>query len=114
MALPELIKHGAEKKLTAFCERRVPAHVRDQIRLIFKFRGNAVTLIETRPYFKDPSTWTESPVAQFRFGLDEKVWSLYCRDRNTRWRFYNLIQPSANLDDLIAEVDRDPTCNFWG
>jgi hypothetical protein len=114
MPFPELIKHGVGKKFAAFCERRVPPHIRDQIRLIFKFRGNTVTLIETRPYFMDPSIWTESPVAQFRFDIDKKVWCLYCRDRNTRWHFYDLVKPSANLDDLIAEVDRDPTCIFWG
>ena len=114
MALPDLVKYSADRKLRAFCERRVPLHVRDQIKLVCKFRGNSVTLIETRPYFKDPSVWIEHPVAQFRFNLDETLWRLYCRDRNARWHFYELALPSASLDPLIAEVDRDPTCIFWG
>ncbi|MGH3095825.1 MAG: DUF3024 domain-containing protein [Streptosporangiales bacterium] len=27
---------------------------------------------------------------------------------------YDLTKPSARIDDLLAEVDRDPTGIFWG
>ncbi len=72
-----------------------------------------MTLIETRPSFQDPSAWTERPIAQFRFDLDEKRWCLYSPKRKKGWRHYDLIEPS-NLDDLLAEVEQDPTRIFWG
>lgn len=114
MPLPDLVKHSAKKKIEAFCERRVPAHVRDQIRLTIKFRGSSMTLIENRPYFRDPSTWTEAPIAQFRFDTDKRSWKLYSRDRNSRWHEYDFTEPRSSLDELIEEVDRDPTGIFWG
>lgn len=44
----------------------------------------------------------------------QQTWELYWRDRNLRFHAYNRVGPSANIDELLAEVDRDPTCIFWG
>jgi len=41
-------------------------------------------------------------------------WTLYWRDRNQRWHKYDLIAPSPDILTLLDEVDRDPTCIFWG
>ncbi len=57
MALSDTVKHQAETLLRAFCERRVPATLRDKIRLTYGFRGNSVTLFENRPGFTDPGKW---------------------------------------------------------
>jgi hypothetical protein len=39
---------------------------------------------------------------------------LYWRDRNLRFHIYDLLEPSNRVDDLLNEIDRDPTCIFWG
>ena len=67
MALPDFTKNLIEKKLNDYCVKKVPAHVKDQYRLGFKFRGNSVTLYEERPTFMDPSEWIDVVVAQFRY-----------------------------------------------
>ncbi len=67
MALPLLTQHIAQTKLGAYCEKKIPADVRDRVRLILEFAGNEITLVETRPYFRDPTQWTRLPVARFRF-----------------------------------------------
>ena len=92
----------------------IPEPVRSQVRLAFKFRGSVVTLFEERPSFKDPSIWTTVAVAQFRFDPAENKWTLYCADRNSKWHEYQGIDPQRDLDQLLAEVDRDPTGIFWG
>ena len=38
MPLPPLVKQLAEKKLLAYCQRKIPAHLHNEIRLNFKFR----------------------------------------------------------------------------
>jgi hypothetical protein len=103
-----------EGKLSKYCINRIPEHARDEIKLIFNINGNKVILIETRPYYRDPSIWTENPVAQFRFDNNKKQWLLYSSDRNNRWHLYDLIKPSTDFDDLLKELDRDPTGIFWG
>jgi hypothetical protein len=31
-----------------------------------------------------------------------------------RFHVYDLLPPSNRVDDLLTEIDRDPTCIFWG
>ena len=114
MPLSEFTIKLIETKLTAYCERRIPKDMRHQIRLVYKIARDKVTLIETRPYYKDPSIWTENPVAQFRFDDKIKKWTLYCADRNSRWHLYDLIESSADFDDMLRALDTDRTGIFWG
>jgi len=39
---------------------------------------------------------------------------LYWRDRNLRFHRYDQLEPSPDIDDLLTEIDRDPTAIFWG
>jgi len=39
---------------------------------------------------------------------------VYWRDRNLRFHAYDRIRPSASINDLLTELDRDPTGIFWG
>ncbi len=114
MALSELTKKRVEKPLSAYCKARVPAYLKDKVRVGFKFRGNTGTLYEERPDFNRPDTWVDTVVAQFRFDPKSMDWTLYCADRNAKWHLYDEIEPSKNIQDLLKEVDRDPTGIFWG
>ncbi len=111
MALSEFERNRAERLLDDFARRRVPDHLRDQIRLGWVFRGDTVTLFEARPLLRNPALWAESKIAQFRRA--EPGWLLHWRDRNGRWHAYQGAEP-GRLENLLAEVDRDPTGIFWG
>jgi hypothetical protein len=114
MALPEFTKKMVEVKLARYCAEKIPDHARHQIRIAFKIRGNSVTLFEERPYYQDNSIWTSMPIANFRFDPNTTKWTLYCADRNSKWFLYMDIDSKENFDDLLSEVDRDPTGIFWG
>jgi len=114
MALSQLMKKQVEKTLETYCEARIPKHVRHKVRLEFSFHGKTVSLYEVRPVWNDPSRFTEGPVAQFRFDPDDKVWTLYCCDRNSKWHLYQGRRPSKTFDPLLKEVDKDPSGIFWG
>ena len=114
MALPEETREKVEWILARYCARRVPMRARDQIQLGYRFRGNSVTPFERRPAVRDSSIWTKSAVARFRFDPLPSLWTLYCRDRNTRWHRYGEVHPRPDLNDLLREVDEDPTGIFWG
>jgi hypothetical protein len=49
-----------------------------------------------------------------RSGKSRGVWTLYWRDSDGGWHVYRDIPPTATIDDLLREVDRDPTAIFWG
>jgi len=39
---------------------------------------------------------------------------LYWSDRNSRFHEYDLVEPTVNVEDLIAEIQADATGIFWG
>ena len=115
MALPLLTQHIAQTKLGAYCEKKIPADVRDRVRLILEFAGNEITLVETRPYIRDPTQWTRLPVARFRFNAASGTWALDCPNLREKggWRPYP-VQPGRDLDKLIRALDQDTSGVFWG
>jgi hypothetical protein len=114
-ALPPLVGQLAERLLADFCEFRVPAEVRDKVRLEYEVSGRVVTLWECRPYWRDASQpWTRSAVARMRFNSKDHDWALFWADRNTHWLPYEPLPSAKKLEDLIKAIDRDQTGVFWG
>ena len=114
MALSDFIRKKISDRLSAYCEARVPVHARDKVRLCFRIRGHEVVLFEERPAFHAPHEWSELPVAKFKYVATEDAWRLYCQHRDAKWHSYSE-QPSArHFDELLDEVDSDPTGIFWG
>ena len=114
MELPEDVRRNAEELLGRYCQGRVPEHLQEKLRILFKVRGTAITILEERPHFLRPLLWTLSPIAQFRYAVSRKEWTLYCRDGNMKWWKFTPEKPSRNLSDLIDAVERDDTNIFWG
>ncbi|MFA5354048.1 MAG: DUF3024 domain-containing protein [Thermodesulfovibrionales bacterium] len=114
MPLPELTKRRVEKILSAYCRTKVPLHLRSEVRLGYRFRGNSVTLYEERPAFGPGEAWVDIVIAQFRFDPATMEWTLYCADRNSRWQPYMNAGLNRSFDALLDEVDQDPTGVFWG
>lgn len=90
--------------------------VRHKVRVEFDVADRHLTIVETRPPWKPElgSDWTRFPIARLRYTKSRKEWSLYWRDRNLRFHRYDLAEPSSRIDELLAEIDRDPTTIFWG
>ena len=114
MPLPDPIKAKIERIMRPYCENKAPEAYRDQLRVGFKFRGNSVTLYEERPRFREPETWVDIVVAQFRYDPHSEQWTLYCADRNSRWHRFDYIEPNKSFKRLLDVVDEDPTGIFWG
>jgi len=114
MALSEIQLAGLSTRLRKYCDDRVPAHVRDQLRLDFRASGSAVELFEVRPRFDKREEWIEHGVAKFRYVASKKTWELYCLHRDLRWHSYQRMPRAKSFDRLLREVDADPTGIFWG
>lgn len=114
MPLPPLVRQLAEAKLDTYSARRIPARLRDEMRLEHKVRGNSITLIERRPPWRGGGAWSSSPIAQLRYSADDGAWTLHCCDRNRRWHVYEFAEPTADLDELVDAIDLDRTGIFWG
>jgi len=114
MALSELQRARVTKRLAAFCDARVPASVRNKLRVGFRIKGNEVVLFEERPDFHLPNEWHEMAVAKFKYVGTRGLRRLYCQHRDCRWHEYQALPAARSFDQLLDEVDADPTGIFWG
>ena len=114
MALSEIEQARITKRLIAYCAARIPARIRNQIRLGLRISGHHVVLFEERPAFRPPHAWQELPVAKFTFVRTRNVWRLLCQHRDLRWHEYQRMPTARRFDTLLQEVDSDPTGIFFG
>lgn len=93
-----------------------PSTQRHQVRVEREIAPRHLTIIERRaPWREDYGPeWSSFPIARLRYTAADKTSTLYWRDRNLRFHIYDLVAVSPSVDDLLAEIDRDPTCIFWG
>ena len=114
MALSEIERARVTKRLTAFCNARVPAALRNKVQVGFRIKGSEVVLFEERPDFHDPLEWREMVAAKLKYVRTQGQWRLYCQHRDLRWHEYEALPASRSFDRLLDEVDADPTGIFWG
>jgi hypothetical protein len=112
MPLPDLDAARVQR----WCAARVPEHARHQVRVECVVTPRDLTIVERRvPWREDVGAeWTSFPIARMRYTAASKTWSLYWRDRNLKFHVYDAAAPSPRIEDLLAEIDRDPTGIFWG
>jgi len=96
------------------CGPHPEPRVSDQLRHGYRFEGAAVVFLESRPSFRDPTTWRDHDIAEFRFTKTTGQWSLYCQFRDRTWRAYAPLSTSKVLGELLTEMRRDPTAIFFG
>jgi len=115
MAVPETdlvrIRHWVDAR-----NARLPERARDQIRNEIDIDDRAVTILECRPPWRADigPEWTRFPIARLRYMKARREWQIYWRDQNLKFHAYDLVPPTANVETLLAEIDADPTCIFWG
>ena len=103
-------------RVQRWCRGRVPERVRDEVRVEVDVADRHLTIVECRPPWRADmgAEWTRFPIARLRYVKTTGVWSLFWRDRNLRFHAYDLVVPTVNIEELLAELDRDPTAIFWG
>ena len=114
MALSDIQRADITKRLTEYCDAKVPERVRDQVRLCFRIGASDVVLFEERPRFNRPKEWGEENVAKFRYVASRREWWLYCQYSDLKWHEYRPRFAAARFQTLLQEVDEDPTGIFWG
>lgn len=103
-------------RVQQWCARRIPERALHQVRVECQVSTRHLTIVERRAPLRadDGPEWSSFPIARLRYTKTSKTWSLFWRDRNLRFHEHDQVAPSATIDDLLAEIDRDPTHIFWG
>ncbi|MBE9479380.1 MAG: DUF3024 domain-containing protein [Chloroflexi bacterium] len=115
MAFSETERKKYETLVSAFVEkRRPPEHIRPQLDIGFRIKGQSVEIFEFRPAFINPDVKMESPVAKATYVRTQRVWKVYWQKRDLKWHSYPLESEVRDFEKFLELVDDDELCCFWG
>lgn len=111
-----MIRELDANRVRRWANDKTPPEFRDEMRVEVDETPRGLTILECRPPWSDLMgfEWTRAPIARITCSKQAAEWTLYYADRNDRFQRYAECGPSAHVADLLAEIDADPTCIFWG
>lgn len=115
MALSEFEIRKCEKLLGEFIKkRRPPAHIRNELDLGYRIKGQSVEIFEIRPMWKNPDKKIEETVAKTTYVKTRKAWRVYWQRADLKWHRYEPAPEVASLEEFLETVDRDEYACFFG
>jgi len=74
-------------KIRDLCGARVPAELRERVRVELEEDRQAVNIVERRPPWRDDygPEWSRLPVARLRYVASRRLWTLYYHRHTGRW-----------------------------
>ena len=114
MAFNEIELARIDKLVGSLC-RKIPEHVRHELRHTYVVEGHSVMMFEERPGWDDPSEWTQMGIAKFRYFRSRGEWKLYWMRRDLKWHEYDPeVSKSRSLEKLVKIVEEDKWGAFYG
>lgn len=115
MALSEFEIKKIEKEVGSFVEkRRPPPHIRDELDLGFRVKGQNVEIFEVRRLWNDPKEKIEEPVAKATYVKTQKMWKVYWQRADLGWHRYDPDPEVDTLKKFLDLVERDEYACFFG
>ena len=115
MALSEFEIKRIEKEVGAFVEqRRPPKHIRPELDLGYRVKGQSVEIFEIRPLWNNPAEKIEEAVAKATYVKTQKVWRVYWQRADLKWHRYDPDPEVNSLQEFLSLVDRDEYACFFG
>lgn len=112
MPLSEFEIKRVDKLFTAYCERKVPCHLRGYLRLEYHIRLDEVSLFESRPHLQGSGEWISTRVACFRKDEEAGYWQLFWADRDNQWQPYSSLPFHRDIERLLQAVEKNESGVF--
>ena len=115
MAFSEFEIKRCEKLVGQYVEsRRPPVHIRNDLDLAFRIKGQSVEIFEIRPAWRKPGVKMESSVAKATFVKTQKIWKIYWMRSDLKWHGYQPDPEVKSLEQFLEIVERDEYGCFYG
>lgn len=115
MALSEFELKKIEKEVASFVERRrPPPHIRDEVDLAYRVKGQSVEIFEIRPRLNHSGEKTELAVAKATYVRKHGTWNVYWQRADLKWHRYDPVPEVDSLSDFLDLVDNDEYGCFFG
>ena len=115
MAFSPLEQRKCEKVVDAYVQRRrPPAHVRDELDIGFRIRGQSVELFEVRPFWRDPKDKIESSIIKATYVKRSDSWKVYWQRADMKWHRYDPEPEVDTIEEVLDIAERDEYGCFYG
>lgn len=115
MAFSDFERKRCEKVVSEFIERnRPPAHIRNEVDLGFRVKGQSVEVFEIRPFWQDPEHKIEEPVAKATYVRTQNVWKVYWQRADLKWHRYDPDPEVRSIEEFLEVVEKDEYACFLG
>jgi hypothetical protein len=96
-------------------QRRPPPHVRPELDLGFRVKGQSVEIFEIRPAWREPADEKrESAVAKATYVRARGVWRVFWQRRDLKWHGYEPGPEVKSIDEFASLVSGDAHACFFG
>jgi len=116
MAFSEIELKRCEKIVDAYVQlRRPPPHIRKELDISFRIKGQSVELFEVRPTWRGkPGEITEHGIFKTTYVKRSDSWKIYWLRADLKWHGYEPDPEVATLEDALAVCERDQYACFYG
>ena len=115
MALSEFEIKKIEKIVREYIEKhRPPPHIRSEVDLSFRVKGQSVEIFEIRPMWNNPKEKIEESVAKATYVKSSDIWKIYWQRADLKWHRYEPDPEVKTLEEFLEVVERDEYCCFYG
>jgi hypothetical protein len=115
MALPENELRECLAATGGFLERRrPPPKFRELVDLHVEISGSEVVIYEIRARHQNKNEKVRSHIAKIKWVATQKVWRLFWMRSDLKWHAYPRLPKAAEINSLIAEIEKDPCGCFFG
>ncbi|MGP9489201.1 DUF3024 domain-containing protein [Glutamicibacter sp. 287] len=97
-----------------WCAQQIPESVHDRLQLVCEEAPHHVTILESRPPWDGRGDWIRSPIARLRYVSSTGLWSLYWRDRNLKFHKYEMLGPTAAVQEILDFLSGSQDPIFFG
>jgi len=115
MALSEFEQKKIEKTVREYVEKhRPPAHIRDEVDLSFRVKGQSVEIFEIRPRWDNPSVKIEESVAKATYLKAKRNWKIFWQRADLKWYRYDPVPDVKTIEQFLYVVEKDQYSCFFG
>ena len=116
MALSEIERARVARAVGAFVEkRRPPVHVRQEVDLAFRLKGQSVEIYQIRPRWQGaPGETMEEPVAKATYEASGARWKVYWQRADLKWHLYKPTPQVDSIERFLEVVAEDKHSCFFG
>lgn len=103
-------------RVRAWADEQVPPEQRDKARVEVDQTPRGLTIHLCEPPWDESfgPEWMRVPVARLSWVSAQGVWRLYWARAGGRFEAYPDVDPTPDVDELLAAIDEDDYGAFWG